>query len=50
MDIHIDKPILDKPTPEANLAVVHKWMWDTADKLNFFIAQVNKERKEKDNG
>lgn len=48
MDIRIDRPILDKKTPEENIAVVDKWIADTADKLNYFIEQINIERKSED--
>lgn len=44
MNLRIDKPILDKPTPEENLAVVDRWIADTADKLNYFIEQINREK------
>ena len=43
MNIRIEKPVLNRPTPEQNLAIVDRWIADTADKLNAFIAQVNKE-------
>lgn len=45
MEIHIDKPKLNKSTPQANLAVVDRWIADTADKLNAFIEQTNREMK-----
>lgn len=48
MDIRIDRPILDKKTPEENIAVVDKWIADTADKLNYFFEQMNTERTEED--
>lgn len=48
MDIRIDRPILDKKTPEENIAVVDKWIADTADKLNYFIEQMNIERTSED--
>lgn len=48
MNIRIDKPILNRPTPEENIALVDKWIADTADKLNIFISQVNKERSTDD--
>lgn len=44
----IDKPILNKPTPEENIALLDKWVSDTADKLNIFIATMEKERSDKD--
>lgn len=42
----IDKPMLDRKTPEENLAIVDKWIADTADKLNYFMQQVEKERED----
>lgn len=44
MDINIDRPILNKDTVEENMAVVDSWIADTADKLNYLIEQLNKER------
>lgn len=47
MDIRIEKPILNRSTPEENIALVDQWISDTADKLNIFIEQVKKnERKD----
>lgn len=48
MDVRIDKPILNRPTPEENLALVDKWISETADKLNYVITQLNRERREDD--
>lgn len=48
MDIRIEKPILNRPTPEENLALVDRWIADTADKLNFVITMLNRERSESD--
>ena len=45
MDIRIDKPMLNKDTPEENMAIVDRWIADTADKLNYIIAQLNKEKE-----
>ncbi len=49
MDLHIEKPKLNRPTPEENMALVDKWIADTADKLNVLILQIQRERS-KDNG
>jgi len=43
MEIHIDKPKLNKSTPQGNIALVDKWIADTADKLNAFVEQTNRE-------
>lgn len=48
MDIRFDKPILNRDTPEENLALVDKWIAETADKLNYVITQLNRERRESD--
>lgn len=42
----IDKPMLDRKTPEENLAIVDKWIADTADKLNYLIMQLEKEKED----
>jgi len=47
MYLRIERPKLDKQTPEENLAVVDRWIADTADKLNYFIEEIN--RKEEQN-
>lgn len=44
MDIRIDKPILNRKTPEENIALLDKWVSETADKLNYVITQINRER------
>ncbi len=46
MDIRIEKPKLNRPTPEENLAIVDRWISDTADKLNCFINAVNQKGSE----
>lgn len=46
-NIRIDRPILNRPTPEENLALVDKWISDTADKLNCLIDMLG-EREAKD--
>lgn len=43
MDIRIDKPMLNKDTPEENIAIIDRWISDTAEKLNYMIAQISKE-------
>lgn len=44
----IEKPKLDKPTPEENIALVDKWISETADKLNILISQIKEERSDND--
>lgn len=46
--VTIDRPILNRPTPEENLALVDTWIADTADKLNYIIDLINKERTQDD--
>lgn len=48
MEIHINKPILNRKTPEENLAIVDKWISETADMLNYYITQIERERKKDD--
>lgn len=48
MDIRIDRPILDRDNPEENIAIIDKWISDTADKMNYLINEINKERTNKD--
>lgn len=44
--IKIDKPKLDRATPEQNLAILDRWVAETADKLNTFIIQTNRKLNE----
>ena len=46
MNIKIERPSLNRPTPEENIAIVDRWIADTCDKLNMFISQTNKEIEE----
>lgn len=40
MDIHIERPTLNAPTVEQNMATVDTWIADTADKLNIALRQT----------
>lgn len=44
MEYRIDKPILNRATPEENIALVDRWIADTADKLNYILEQLERER------
>ena len=46
MNIRIERPSLNRRTPEENIAILDRWVADTADKLNMFISSVNKEMEE----
>ena len=46
MNIRIERPTLNRPTAEENIAIVDRWIADTADKLNIFISNVNKDIEE----
>lgn len=48
MEFRIDKPVLNRRTDAENIAIIDKWISDTADKLNIFISEVNKERRNSD--
>lgn len=52
MAIHIDRPILNRTAPqEKQIADLYRWADDTADKLNIYLAQVEKVlREEEDDG
>lgn len=39
MDIHIERPTLNAPTAEQNIATIDTWIADTADKLNIALQQ-----------
>ena len=41
IDFRIDKPILNRATPEENIAVVDTWIASTADKINYIIEALN---------
>ena len=43
----IDKPKLNRSTPEENIALLDKWISDTADRLNMFMTQTNRQLSEK---
>lgn len=49
MDIRIDKPVLNRPTLEENMAIVDRWIADTSDKLNLFITLTNRKLEEERN-
>ena len=46
MNIRIERPSLNRKTPEENIALVDRWIADTADKLNAFISSVNRQLEE----
>ena len=46
MNIRIERPNLNRPSAEENIALLDRWVADTADKLNNFISQVNKDINE----
>ena len=43
MNIKIERPTLNRPTDRENIALIDRWIADTADKLNSYIEQMNKE-------
>lgn len=46
MNIRIERPTLNRNTPEENIALVDRWIADTSDKLNMFISNVNRQLEE----
>lgn len=44
-EIIISRPELSKTTPEANIAVVDTWIAETADKLNYMLTRLDKEKE-----
>ena len=46
MNITIERVPLNRKNPEENIAIVDKWIADTADKLNIFISETNREIEE----
>ena len=51
MNIRIERPTLHRPTVEQNMAIVDRWIAETADKLNAYISATNRtieELKERD--
>lgn len=48
MDIHIDKPILNREKPEENIAIIDRWIAETADKLNYALSMMSRERSQED--
>ena len=46
MNIRIERPTLNRKTPEENLAIVDRWIADTSDKLNMFISNINRQLEE----
>lgn len=48
MNIRIDRPSLDKKKAESNIAVIDRWIADTADKLNMFISSENANASERE--
>lgn len=46
MNIRIERPVLNRPTERENMALVDRWIADTADKLNQFISNTNREINE----
>lgn len=46
MNIRIERPSLNRSTPEENIALVDRWIADTSDKLNMFISNINRKLEE----
>lgn len=50
MDLHIERPELNAPTAEENIAAVDTWIADTADKLNIALTSLNTKIKNAGSG
>ena len=46
MNIRIERPTLNRSTPEENIAILDRWVADTSDKLNAFISNINRQLEE----
>lgn len=46
MNIRIERMPLNRGTVEENIALMDKWIAETADKLNIFISETNKQIEE----
>lgn len=46
MDIHIERPTLNRKTEKENIAVIDRWIADTSDKLNLALLQMSAEIKD----
>ena len=42
MNIRIERPTLNRPTQQENMALVDRWIADTSDKLNQYISYTNR--------
>lgn len=41
MDLHIERPELNAPNAEQNIATVDSWIADTSEKLNIALTALN---------
>lgn len=41
MDLHIERPELNAPTADENIATVDTWIADTSEKLNIALTAMN---------
>ena len=44
MRVIFDKPKLNRKTPEENIALLDKWVSDTADKLNILFGELERNK------
>ena len=42
MNIRIERPTLNRPTEKENIAIIDRWIAETADRLNAYISTTNK--------
>lgn len=46
MNIRIDRPTLNKGNADNNIAIVDRWIADTADKLNMYVMDNDRQMEE----
>lgn len=46
MNIRIDRPTLNKGNVDNNIAIVDRWIADTADKLNMYVMDNDRQMEE----
>ena len=45
MDVTFEKPVLNRKTPEENIALIDKWISESTDKLKYLFHEINKQER-----